>query len=65
MAEPMTEEQYLLEQIRRLQLVYERDSKPYIERLVHLRSLEPAPRLVLDASQLSPEFFERLKEWQK
>jgi hypothetical protein len=65
MATPMTEEQYLVEQIRQLQLAYERDAKPYIERLVHLRSLEPSPRVVFDASKLSSEFFERLKERQK
>lgn len=37
------EERYLIEQIHRLRESYELAAKPYVDRLVHLRSIQPLP----------------------
>ena len=40
----MTEEQYLVEQIRLLQQQYEKAAKPFVDRIIYLRSIElPRP----------------------
>ena len=40
----MTEEQYLIEQIRLIQQQYEKAAKPFVDRLIYLRSIElPRP----------------------
>jgi hypothetical protein len=48
-AEPegMTEEQYCRFMLAELQRAYQRDAKPYIDRLVRIESLRPQPRLIL------------------
>lgn len=45
------EERFLIDQIRTLQLEYEKAAKPYVERLVLIRSLRPAPRFMLSVEQ--------------
>jgi len=39
----MTEQEYLFYQIDRIRLEYEKAVKPYVDRLIHLKSLEPLP----------------------
>ena len=40
----MSEEQYLIEQIELLQRFYERAAKPFVDRLIYLRTIElPKP----------------------
>ena len=39
----MSEEQYLIEQIELLQRSYEKAAKPFIDRLIYLRSIELKP----------------------
>lgn len=40
----MTEEHYLIEQIKLLQQAYEKAAKPFVDRLIYLRSIElPRP----------------------
>jgi len=40
MREEMSEEQYLGEQIKLLQQSYEKAAKPFVDRLIYLRSIE-------------------------
>lgn len=39
----MTEEEYCLAALAELQRAYQRDAKPYIDRLVYIRSVSPQP----------------------
>lgn len=40
----MTEAEYLMQQIDRLRLEYEKAAKPYVDRLIYLKSIElPKP----------------------
>lgn len=45
------EERYLYEQLAELRRSYELAAKPYIERLVRIRSLRPAPSITLTLDQ--------------
>lgn len=47
----MTEEQYLLQCLAQLRQAYERDAKPYLDRLVAIRSLQTSAPLVLSIDQ--------------
>lgn len=51
------EERYCYQMLAELRKAYERDAKPFIDRLVHLKSLEPTPRIVLTVEQ-AREFVE-------
>ena len=54
----MTEEDYLYEQIRLLQISYEKAAKPIIDRLVRIKSLRSQPSIWVSMSELeslSPE----------
>lgn len=48
------EEQYLIEQIRRLQEQCERDCQPYLDRLVQIRRLDTTVRLKVDVFTMLP-----------
>jgi hypothetical protein len=50
----MTEEQFLHEQLRRLQEAYQKDAEPFLKRLAAIESMkQPAPMFV-DPSKLDP-----------
>jgi hypothetical protein len=46
----MTEQEYLLQEIHRIRLEYEKLAKPYIERLIYLRRIEQ-PSIYLTSEQ--------------
>lgn len=54
------EEQYLLRCINALRLSYERDAKPYLDRLVELRNMKRPP-LVVPLEEW--EKFQSLTQW--
>lgn len=60
MAEQITEEQYLVYQIKRLQLEYARAAKPYIDRLARIQSLKPHPPMMFDLSKISKDMLEQI-----
>lgn len=45
------EERYCLQALAELRRSYERDAKPYIDRLVQLRSTRPVPTITLTLDQ--------------
>jgi hypothetical protein len=47
----MTEQEYLLQQIDLIRLEYEKAVKPYVDRLVYLKSLEPLPPIFVTFEQ--------------
>ncbi len=59
MAEPMTEEEYLHLQIKRLQEQYQRQAQPYLDRLAQIHSRRIDPVLVA-ALSLPQEFLDSL-----
>jgi hypothetical protein len=48
----MTEEDYLYEQLRMLQLSYEKAAKPIVDRLVRINSLRCHPSIRVSMSEL-------------
>lgn len=44
-------ERYLIEQIEFIRREYEKAAKPYFDRLIHIRSLRPKPRIILTMEQ--------------
>lgn len=48
------EERYCLEALHILRLSYERDAKPYIDRLVAIKSMQPAPSIVFQLTAIDP-----------
>lgn len=57
----MTEEQYLMEQIRLIQAEYHKAVQPYVDRLAYLKSLSVKP-IFIDASTIPPAILDLLKE---
>ena len=50
----MSEEQYLIEQIELLQRSYERAAKPFVDRLIYLRTIElPKPIFIPEEAAYS------------
>ena len=47
----MTEEQYCYQMLAELRKSYERDAKPWIDKLVALRSINPSPQVALTIDQ--------------
>jgi hypothetical protein len=47
----VTEEQYCYQMLAELRKSYERDAKPYIDRLAAIKSRQPAPSIVLTLDQ--------------
>lgn len=45
------EERFLIGKIQRIQEEAQRTAKPYVDRLVHLRSLRPMPPMIITAEQ--------------
>ena len=45
----MTEQEYLMQMIDLLRLEYEKAAKPYIDRLVYLKSFEPLRTIYIPA----------------
>jgi hypothetical protein len=45
------EEQYLVDAIRVLQRDYEKAAKPYFDRLVQIRSMQPPPPMIISLEQ--------------
>ncbi len=48
----MTEEDYLHEQLRMLQMSYEKSAKPIVDRLVLIKSLRCKPSILVSMSEL-------------
>lgn len=60
----MTEEDYLHEQLRLLQMSYEKAAKPIVDRLVCINSLRCHPSIVVQMSELkafSPELADQAR----
>ena len=51
-----TEEDYLHEQLRMLQLNYEKAAKPIIDRLVRIRSMDTNPSILVSIDQLPADW---------
>ena len=47
----MDEEQYCYQMLAELRKSYERDSQPYIDRLVKIKSMRPSPGITLTMDQ--------------
>jgi hypothetical protein len=61
MAKPMTEEEYLHEQIRCIQEEYQRAIKPYVDRLVKIHSTRIDP-IILPSFQITQEMLDNMKK---
>lgn len=57
----MTEEEYCMEMLRLIREQYEKDAKPYLDRLASLHATRPKPRMLIDPSTLDPEILATLK----
>lgn len=51
MSKPMTEEQYCLQCIAELRESFQRDAKPYFDRLAAIRAMNPQPSIMLSLDQ--------------
>ena len=47
----MTEEQWCYQRLAELRELYERDARPYIDKLVAIESMRTAPRITLTLDQ--------------
>ncbi len=56
----MTEEEFLLQRIVELRRAYKAEAKPFVDRLVYLRSIKPNPPWVLHLASGQPVLAETL-----